>query len=124
MIEIKMTKTKGRGVFARVNIDKYFAICEPQHLIVLSYEDTIKIQETELKHYTYSYTEGIDCLVLGFGSLFNHSDEPNVRYQVFIQGPTSYMHFAAARDIEAGEELTIDYRKDCPDLDLSYLGEK
>jgi hypothetical protein len=45
-------------------------------------------------------------LLLGFGMLYNHSYEANLEY---IQEGPRLITFVTLRDVEAGEELTIDY---------------
>jgi SET domain-containing protein len=44
--------------------------------------------------------------MLGYGSLYNHSDEPNAEYTHEADDAYSFM---AVRDIAAGEEITISY---------------
>ncbi len=50
---------------------------------------------------------GGHLLALGCGSLFNHARAPNVDYRVDYKA--AVVRFYAARDIEAGAELTISY---------------
>jgi hypothetical protein len=49
-------------------------------------------------------------VVLGYGSLYGHSNTPNITFAYNKQN--KQMYFIAARFIKAGEELTIDYGKD------------
>ena len=49
------------------------------------------------------------AIALGFGSLYNHNNPANMRYQA-IAG--SLLQFIAVCDITAGEELTINYNGD------------
>ena len=53
---------------------------------------------------------GLWGLVLGYGSLYKHSEEPNVEYA--YNRANRQMYFKAARVIQAHEELTINYGKD------------
>jgi SET domain-containing protein len=46
-------------------------------------------------------------LPLGYGGMFNHSDDPNCTYM--IDNYTNKMIFAAKKDIKSGEEIFIDY---------------
>ena len=46
------------------------------------------------------------ALMLGYGSLYNHSEDPNAEY-VYVDDDT--YEFLALRDIRAGEEITISY---------------
>lgn len=54
--------------------------------------------------------KGEYALVLGYGSLYGHSDEPNVDYA--YNKRQRHMFFIANRPIKAFEELTINYGKD------------
>jgi uncharacterized protein len=54
--------------------------------------------------------EGMYGLVLGYGSLYKHSDEANVEYA--YNRANRQMYFKASRTIQAHEELTINYGKD------------
>ena len=49
-------------------------------------------------------------IVLGYGSLYGHSETPNITFAYNKQN--RQMYFIAARTINAGEELTINYGKD------------
>lgn len=111
MYQIKMTQKYGRGLYATKTIKKgtVIAICE---LLVLSALDTMLIEHTELKYYTFKYNELQDCLVLGDGEIFNHSDKQNVNYFLKSKGKRKLMHFVAIRDIKKGEQLFIDYNFD------------
>jgi uncharacterized protein len=61
-----------------------------------------------LDDYTVALDDGSSgtALLLGYGSLYNHSDEPNAEYVVLADDAYS---FVALRDIEAGEQITISY---------------
>ena len=50
---------------------------------------------------------GTHCLALGYGSLYNHDNPANMRYEA--DAATNVLRFLAARDIGADEELTINY---------------
>ena len=47
------------------------------------------------------------AIALGYGSLYNHSDKPNVEYKSNME--RMVMEFIALRDIDPREELTISY---------------
>jgi len=53
---------------------------------------------------------GMLGLVLGYGSLYKHSDEANCEYA--YNRANRQMYFKAMRPIQAHEELTINYGKD------------
>lgn len=52
-------------------------------------------------------TESMHCLALGYGSLYNHANPANMRYEADAQHGA--LRFVAVRRIEVGEELTVNY---------------
>ena len=110
---IKETKEYGRGLYATYNLVANRVLFSAE-LLVLSEKDTIKVNETDLQYYTFKYSSQQDCLVLGAGELFNHSDTPNVGYTLipYGEGDRQVMVFHILRDIVAGEQLFIDYSAD------------
>ena len=61
----------------------------------------------ELADLPHDWDEEHGCLVFGAMQFTNHSDAPNSSFARDIEALT--MTFTALRDIEAGEEITIDY---------------
>ncbi len=108
---IMETETKGRGVFTSVPISKGDLI-ESAPIIVLDDKDRQAIHKTHLHDYYFLWEQGDDeeyeaAIALGYGSLYNHSKEPNAE---FIPVFNEYViEFVAIRDIEAGEEILIEY---------------
>lgn len=47
------------------------------------------------------------AIAFGFGSLYNHSYQPNARYVKRIAERT--LDYVAIRDIQCGEEITVNY---------------
>lgn len=47
------------------------------------------------------------CLALGYGSMYNHDNPANMRYEA--DAAAGVLRFVAVRDIAAGEELTVNY---------------
>lgn len=52
-------------------------------------------------------TEAAHCLALGYGSLYNHENPANMRYEA--DAGLRLLRFVAIRDIAADEELTVNY---------------
>ncbi len=52
-------------------------------------------------------------MVLGYGSLFNHSYKPNAKYVFSFQ--QRFLVFKSIKDIAAGEEITVNYNFDPKD---------
>lgn len=104
----------GKGVYAKKNIYKETLIFI-DNVLVLSAEDTKKIQNTRLKFYGYTYNKEQDLICLGQGSFFNHSEDPNVTFKVghlTLDPAIEIITFKAAKDIKEGEQLFINYRAD------------
>lgn len=52
-------------------------------------------------------TDAAHCLALGYGSLYNHENPANMRYEADAE--LRVLRFIAIRDIAADEELTVNY---------------
>lgn len=62
-------------------------------------------------NYLFTITDTIeDFLVTGFGSIYNHSYNPNMIWGI-IDIKLRVINFVAIKDIEIGEELTLNYGK-------------
>lgn len=106
LIEVKYTARKGRGVFATTFIPEGTEV-ERVPVLVLPSEDVLsETSGTILQHYVFEWGQGTVALALGFGSIYNHSYRPNARYDDVGRLTKVY---TALRDIQAGEELTINY---------------
>ena len=110
---VQMIEGMGRGVIAErdIKLGEVITNCE---ILVLSPEDTLKVNETDLKWYTFVFDKSTkqDCLVMGDGEIFNHDDNANVLYGLIDWNGRKLMRFQASRDIKKGEQLFIDYRTD------------
>lgn len=111
MYKIEVTQEMGRGLFANQFIMPDQIIFEAE-LLVLNEVDTKKVNETELKYYTFKYNDLQDCLVLGDGELFNHNGHPNVDYKLVEVDGRFKMRFTATQVILSGSQLFIDYNAD------------
>lgn len=106
----------GRALFAIRDIEEGEIICTCE-VLVLNQIDTKKVNDTELKWYTFTYDleKGIDCLVLGDGEIFNHDDNANVSYELINLNGRSQMQFRAIKPIKKDSQLFIDYNADVKD---------
>ncbi|OPA76849.1 SET domain-containing protein-lysine N-methyltransferase [Paenibacillus selenitireducens] len=113
MIEIKTSKLSdgefNRGVFATCDIPKGALIHEAP-VIPYPNEDHEFIEKTILDDYVYEYGVNHSAVLLGYGSLFNHSYTPNAVYDINFDQHT--FDFYAHTDIKAGEEILINYNGD------------
>ncbi|MGH1434809.1 MAG: SET domain-containing protein [Lewinella sp.] len=104
---IKTTNGKGRGVFTAQEIPEGSHI-ESCPVLVLSEEGTTLIHQTKLHDYYFLWgDEGESAIALGFGSLYNHSSEANADYEMDIEMES--LEIIAIKDIQPGEEITINY---------------
>ena len=78
------------------------------------------LDKTKIYEYYFLWGEKLDvpALVLGYGSLFNHSDDPNAEFSLDIESEN--MHFSALKDISTGTEITTNYRAGRPDQPLWF----
>lgn len=120
-VQIADAKEKGRGCFATALIKKGDMI-ERSQVIVVPLAERELIDKTKLYHYYYAWApedEGV-AISLGFGSIYNHSYKPNAIFnREFDRGVIEYV---ALRDIQAGEEITVNYNGEPDDQDpLPYF---
>jgi hypothetical protein len=107
---IKDTGTaKGRGVFA---LRAFAAGEEVEVCPVLLFRMPLKRLPAEFRRFVYDWAQlagarGTNALALGYGSMYNHSNPANLRYEADASG--SLLRLFAARAVAAGEELTINY---------------
>ena len=112
-VYVKDTGTeKGLGVFAA----RAFAAGEAvEECPVLLFKKPYEVLHKELKNYVFHWPvpEGAaatQALALGYGSLYNHANPSNLRYETHAEARV--MRLVAVRDIEQDEELTINYNAD------------
>jgi hypothetical protein len=100
---------KGRGVFATkafiagelVETCPVIVLYQPFELLAP------KIQKVVYNWGSLAKTGQCTALVLGYGSLYNHNNPANMRYEADVENET--LNYFAVSDIAAGEELTVNY---------------
>lgn len=104
----------GRGVFTLKEIPEG-ALIEICPVIVLPEEDLPLIHKTRLHDYYFLWgdDEKQCAIALGFGSLYNHDYHPNAEY--VIDAEQQCIDIYSLRDIEPGEEITLNYNGDPED---------
>jgi uncharacterized protein len=60
-----------------------------------------------IRRLVFNWTQSHFALALGCGSIYNHADQPNLRYSRDFARQT--IQFTALKNIEPGEQLTISY---------------
>jgi SET domain-containing protein len=112
-IEVKRISGKGRGVFACRHINAG-TVFEKVPVIVMPAEEVLESTECPvLANYVFDWGKNTVALALGYGSIYNHSYSPNARYD--DEGRQTKI-FTALRDIDAGEEITVNYNGHEKDL--------
>ncbi len=105
-IEVKQAKGKGLGVFARRLIRDGDVIERVPVLVMPAGETKNAAGPTRMSGYCFEWGPGTVAVALGYGSLYNHSFQPNARYD--DEGAQCKI-FSAIRDIAPGEEIVVNY---------------
>lgn len=113
-IKVKKAAKKGRGVFAVKRITKDEEIERVPVLILPAADIFGSTRTSKLADYVFEWDKDEMALALGYGSLYNHSFRPNAQY--WRQGKDTQI-YVALRDIEPGEEITINYNRDLDNHD-------
>ena len=123
-VHVKKSTTHGWGVFTNLEIKEGDIVEE----CIVPY-DIISLNSSSLLNYRFIWPNmsfkvanklSLDiefsgyCLPLGFGSIYNHSENPNVAWDVDIS--ERVVQFVALRDIKADEELLFDYESPVIDI--------
>jgi uncharacterized protein len=108
--KIFWTKTDNGDYTVKSNSRFYkgdiIAICP-----IIMLEDSVKaIKTLNDKVFEIDKNSNMYGVVLGYGTLYRHSQNPNVDFA--YNKSTRQMHFIAKRNLEKNEELTINYGKD------------
>lgn len=101
----------GKGVFAKQTIAQGELI-ESCPVIEVSLSDPANNDNGLLVNYFFYFGKGL-AVALGFGSLYNHSYQPNATYRIDLLRKT--IEFVAIKDIQADEEITVNYNYGNPD---------
>ena len=98
----------GRGVYARRDIKKD-EIIETCPVIESPKHDMSNLRESILVTYFFYFGKNKERLViaLGFGSIYNHTYEPNATYK--IKHTEKTIDFIALSDINKDDEITVNY---------------
>jgi SET domain-containing protein len=106
-ISIRTSPNKGRGVFAKKNFSEGELI-EACPVICINSKERKKCDKTILAYYLYPWkSTRTGAMVLGYGSLYNHSFAPNADWKQNFK--TMCMEYRATKDIRKGEEILVNY---------------
>jgi uncharacterized protein len=111
---VKIIPGKGRGVFCDVII-RAGELIEECPVIVCPPQDRTHIDQTNLYNYYFLWHDDHQstAIALGFGSLYNHSYQPNSHYETYYED--EIIRFIALSDIPADTEITVNYNHDPED---------
>ncbi len=101
-IAVKKSPRHGFGVFAEKRIKKGEKI-EQCYFILTKGRDEI------LENFYFDVKRKY-AIFLGYGSIYNHSDEPNADYSINVNKRIATIK--AKKDIKIGEEILISYGDD------------
>ena len=104
---ISKSKIGGRGVFAGKSYKKG-EIVEISPCVT---DNISAFNRGILKDYVFSHKIPLHVLSFGYGSMYSHSDTPNLSYTINENDNDLYMIFIAKKDINKDEELYISYGK-------------
>lgn len=101
--------THGTGVFAAraIAVDGLVECCP---VIVCPCPQEELLEQTALRGYYFTWEEEGVALALGFGSLYNHSWQPNAAYEHDYEA--AVVRYYAVRAIAKDDEITINYTGD------------
>lgn len=110
---VRKVQGKGWGVIAKSKIKKDELIEDCYLVHLYDREEENIFYEKLLIHYKFNYpNQGSDwkiqALPLGFGPIYNHSDNPNATWKDHPYLDMVFQ-FIALRDIEVGEEICTSY---------------
>lgn len=98
-----------RGLIANRDIKKG-EVVERAPVVLISKKEEEHLKKTVLWKYYYEWSNKHHVIVLGYGSLYNHSYEPNIRYGFNFKWKV--LVYKAIKPIKKGEELMVNYNWD------------
>lgn len=98
----------GMGVFARIDI-KEGEIIEETPILIIPDDQLSSLVKTELINYFFAWGKGFKegAIAWGYGSLFNHSYEPNANYIKDFEN--NMIRFVAIENISRDQEIVMNY---------------
>jgi Proteins containing SET domain len=109
------TERKGRGMFTEKPIPAD-TVVELAPVLVMTADERKLLDQTRLHDYIFEWQPGetdMCCMAQGYISVYNHSYASNCEY--FMDYDNETIFIKTVRDIETGEELTINYNGDWND---------
>jgi uncharacterized protein len=118
-----IAERRGRAMFACRKFSKGELI-ERAPVIPINEKQWPAAQKTILSDYAFDWGENDEhaAIALGYVSIYNHSYSPNAQLEELLD--ELMMEVIAIRDIQAGEEITINYNGDPQKQDPLWFTEK
>jgi SET domain-containing protein len=119
-IYVAYSEIHGKGVYAARDIEEGEVI-EVCPIIVFPLEQLPHMRETVLDDYYFDWGDEGKwfAICLGYGSLYNHSYNPNAEYGMDFEAQT--IDFYCIKDIPAGTEIFINYNGDPNNLEKVWF---
>ena len=97
---VKKSKLHNKGVFTNYNIKKGDLVEIAPYIVITDKEG--------VNDYVYHYTQdNTICLVFGYGSIYNHSNNHNIDF--YVDPNNHNFEYYANKDVKKGEELLVTY---------------
>ncbi len=107
-LTIASSEGRGRGVYTTAPIDAG-TIIEVAPVIVLDAQQRSHVEKTLLYDYIFEWGDDLSqaAVALGYVSIYNHSKNPNCKYEMDFEFQT--ISIVTLTSIKIGEELFINY---------------
>lgn len=111
-VEVRCSEKHGYGVYAKRSFNKGEVIeIVPNMFIDRSFLGQALV---DYRYFAADPDNGVAKVGLGYASIYNHADDPNVKYRSArvqkVEGPLRFTTcYYASRDIDVNEELCISY---------------
>lgn len=107
-LEVRESEIEGRGVFSTADISEG-EIIEECHFLPITMCDYKALENLKTIVHTFPLFSKDCVVVLGFGSIYNHSSEPTAYWETDEED--NLFRFIALSDISEGDEVLVDYKK-------------
>jgi SET domain-containing protein len=110
-VYVTRTLKRGKGIFTAEYIPKGILI-EVAPVIVMNKEQRVLLDQTLLHDYIFEWggDKNKCCVALGYVSIYNHSYQSNCEYEMNFS--EEIIAVKSVQDINAGDELLINYNGD------------
>ena len=122
-VRMGVVEGRGRGMFA---VRKFLKgeLIERGPVVVIDQKKWPNAAKTILSNYAFDWGEKDEhaAIAMGYISIYNHSYSPNAQLEQMLD--ELMMEIIAIKDIEAGEEITINYNGDPTNQDELWFTQR